>query len=214
MKVPFPLSLRRILLPVRFFLPLVENAHGHNNLLSFLPLPIRDISLLFVPVQGGGMEIIMRRKIIGVRDFHNSVDITDPCYNRDVWCRMNHVKIKDGKYTCAVWHHTDKYEHEGKICKDKRVGIIGIYLDGVIPTAKAMEEIGSIGVDAGLAGFFHNKPDYSDEAWSKFCDNIAKGDAWLTEDGFFSSSGYGDGCYGVYALKTNEEIVSLEIRFL
>lgn len=27
----------------------------------------------------------MRRKIIGVKDFHSSVDITDPCYNKDVW---------------------------------------------------------------------------------------------------------------------------------
>ena len=73
---------------------------------------------------------------------------------------------------------------------------------------------GSIGVDAGLAGFFHNKPDYSDEAWSKFCDRIRHGDAWLTEDGFYSSSGYGDGCYGVYAYKQDGEITALEVRFL
>lgn len=77
-----------------------------------------------------------------------------------------------------------------------------------------MEKIGSIGVDAGLAGFFHNKPDYSDEAWSKFCDRIRHGDAWLTEDGFYSSSGYGDGCYGVYAYKQDGEITALEVRFL
>ena len=36
----------------------------------------------------------------------------------------------------------------------------------------------------------------------------------MTEDGFYSSSGYGDGCYGVYAAVQNEEIVALEIRFL
>lgn len=28
----------------------------------------------------------MRRKKIGVMDFHGSVDITDPCYDKDVWC--------------------------------------------------------------------------------------------------------------------------------
>lgn len=38
----------------------------------------------------------MRRKKIGVMDFHGSVDITDPCYDRDTWCRMNDVKIKEG----------------------------------------------------------------------------------------------------------------------
>ena len=38
----------------------------------------------------------MRRKKIGTMDFHGSVDITDPCYNRDVWCRMTDVKIRNG----------------------------------------------------------------------------------------------------------------------
>lgn len=42
----------------------------------------------------------MRRKKIGTMDFHGSVDITDPCYNRDVWCRMTDVKIRNGVYTC------------------------------------------------------------------------------------------------------------------
>lgn len=38
----------------------------------------------------------MRRKQIGVMDFHGSVDITDPCYEKEVWCRMNGVKIRTG----------------------------------------------------------------------------------------------------------------------
>ena len=156
----------------------------------------------------------MKRKKIGIKNFQGSVDITDPCYSRNVWCRMNDVKIKEGDYTCMVWYHTDKGELDGKPYSYKMVGIIGIYLDGIIPPQKGMKGIGSIGVDAGLAGFFHNKPDYSDEAWSKFCDRISHGDAWLIEDGFYSSSGYGDGCYGVYAQKTDGEITALEIRFL
>ena len=69
-------------------------------------------------------------------------------------------------------------------------------------------------MDAGLAGFFYNKPDYDDDAWQEFCNRIRNGDVWMTEDGFYSSSGYGDGCYGVYAEVQNEEIVALEIRFL
>lgn len=155
----------------------------------------------------------MRRKKIGVKNFYGSVDITDPCYSRDVWCRMNDVKIRAGDYSCVVWYHTDRGESDGKPYSHKVVGIIGIYLDGIIPQQKDMKEIGSIGVDAGLAGFFHNKPDYSDDAWSKFCDRISHGDAWLIEDGFYSYSGYGDGCYGVYAQKTDGEITALEIRF-
>ena len=46
----------------------------------------------------------MKRKKIGTMDFHGSVDITDPCYNRDVWCRMTDVKIRKGVYTCMVDH--------------------------------------------------------------------------------------------------------------
>lgn len=94
------------------------------------------------------------------------------------------------------------------------IGIIGIYLDGVIPCQKEMKEIGSIGVDAGLAGFFHNKPDYTDDEWAAFCDRVRHGDAWLIKEGFYSSSGYGDGCYGVYAYEQGGEITAIEIRFL
>ena len=98
-------------------------------------------------------------------DFHGSVDITDPCYDRDVWCRMTDVKIRKGVYACIAWHHKDKgtFDNGEPYCYDV-IGIIGIYLDGVIPCQKEMKEIGSIGVDAGLAGFFHNKPDYTDRS--------------------------------------------------
>ena len=154
----------------------------------------------------------MRKKLIGRKHFEGLIDITDPCYNKDVWCRMN-ATVKAGTYECRVWKQTEKYEYEGKEHKYQIVGIIGIYLDGIIPPQKQMEEIGSIGVDAGLAGFFMNKPDYTDEQWTEFCESICKGDAWIKDEGFFSSSGDGDGCYGVYAYKQNGEITALEIRF-
>jgi len=56
-KVPFPLSLRQILLFVQIYLSI--NAQI-NNLLSLLALRIRENSLLFVPTQSGGMEITMK----------------------------------------------------------------------------------------------------------------------------------------------------------
>lgn len=155
----------------------------------------------------------MRRKKIGVMDFHGSVDITDPGYDRDVWCRMDNVQIKPGEYTCIVWHQKESYELDGESHTYNIVGIIGIYWGGVIPAQKSMECIGSIGVDAGLAGFFHNKPDFNDEDWSTLCEQIREGDAWLNDLGFFSSSGNGDGGYDVYAAKVNSEITALEIRF-
>ena len=87
----------------------------------------------------------LKKNVIGNRYFTDSVDITDPCYDRDTWCRMNGVKIKPGNYKCIVWMRPDKFVHEGKKYDDTRVATIGIYLDGNIPYANEMEEIGEIG---------------------------------------------------------------------
>lgn len=155
----------------------------------------------------------MKKEVIGKKFFNGLVDITDPCYDKDVWCRIN-TTVKSGIYDCVVWRQPEKYEYAGIEHKYQIVGIVGIYLDGIIPLQKDMREIGSIGVDAGLAGFFMNKPDYTDKQWQEFCDSIRQGDAWINNGGFFSSSGNGDGCYEVYAYKKNGEIVALEIRFV
>ena len=37
-------------------------------------------------------RFFMRKKTIGKLSFGPTVDITDPCYDRDVWCRMNILK--------------------------------------------------------------------------------------------------------------------------
>ena len=138
--------------------------------------------------------------------FGNLIDITDPCYDRDVWCRLNNVEISEGCYSCVIWIEDDKEFGES-------VRIIGIYKDGQIPYSEDMEAIGFIGVDAGLAGFFENKPDYKDEEWLEFCDSIKEGNAWIKKEGFFSSSGYGDGEYDVKAFYKEGKITALEIYF-
>ena len=99
----------------------------------------------------------MRRYKIGTKYFEGTVDITDPCYDKDVWCRMT-AEVKAGEYECRIWRHAKKMEYNGREYNDVRVGKIGIYLDGIMPNVKLMKQIGSIGVDAGLAGFFMNKP--------------------------------------------------------
>lgn len=155
----------------------------------------------------------MKRYNIGTKYFEGTVDITDPCYDKDVWCRMT-AEVKPGEYECRICRRAEKVTYGGKEYNDVRVAKIGIYRDGIVPNVKLMKQIGEIGVDAGLAGFFMNKPDYNDEEWGDFCDSIRKGDAWIKDEGFFSHSGYGDGCYGVYAYKVNNEITALEIRFI
>jgi len=76
------------------------------------------------------------------------------------------------------------------------------------------EEIGELAVDAGLAGFFQNKPDYNDDEWDEFCEKINEHNYLITKEGFCTESGYGDGWYPVFAAKDeNGAINALEIRF-
>ena len=153
------------------------------------------------------MKTYLTKKKIGKIKLNGTVDITDPGYSKTSGFRMDKVKIKPGEYDCCAWIGETKEDGE-------RVGIIGIYLDGAIPAQTSMKEIGSISVDAGLAGFFYDKPDYNDEEWGKFCRQTHRGLAWINKDGFFSSSGYGDGFYHVYAKRNQgRKITALEIRF-
>lgn len=159
----------------------------------------------------------LRRKKIGTKHFGPYVDITDPGYDKDTWCRMNNVKIVEGDYACIIWKMTDKFKYEdGEEITDTRVARIGIYLDGVIPLQEDLEQIGEIGVDAGMAGFFMDKPDYTRDEWFAFCNSLGlKENAWIKPEGFFSDSGYGDGGYPVVAGKNEAgEITSLKIVFI
>lgn len=159
----------------------------------------------------------MKAKFVGVKHFGPTIDVTDPCYDKDVWCRINDLKIKEGDYRCAIWPTYEYYtDTKGKRHRNTMVARIGIYL-GDVPDASDLVEKGFIGVDAGLAGFFNNKPDYNDKEWQKICDEFyaTKNEYLFTDEGFFSSSGYGDGSYPLYVeYDSTGEIVSLEIAFI
>ena len=145
------------------------------------------------------------------------VDITDPCYHRDVWCRINDLDVMPGQYQCYFYHGN---------CASwgDRVWILGIeHVDTNLESAK-WKRIGEIGVDAGLAGFFNHKPDYSDEEWDALCidmDDAMSGtvlnqlySVYGSHNGFWSQSGCGDGSYFVYAKRNDDgRIAALEIRF-
>lgn len=152
----------------------------------------------------------LRKKTIGICRFNSRIDITDPAYDKDVWCRMDNVEIIPGDYTCVTWVCTEK--------NVRYVGNIGIYFGGIIPRQESMVQLGYIGVDSGLAGFFEDKPDYTDAEWDAFCERInsdRKNAAWIMGNGFFSESGYGDGAYPVYAHKNKDgKVTALEVRFI
>lgn len=143
------------------------------------------------------------------------VDITDPCYDKDVWCRLK-AKVKPGLYEaiCIITEDKDPYTNSFY----KRVAKHMLQKRDIDEVLKLSEKeyIGDIGVDAGLAGFFPNKPDYPDEKWLDLCNKVFNDNIVTVfyEDGVVTSSGDGDGCYPVYAKRDqNGEIVYLEIDF-
>ncbi len=139
------------------------------------------------------------------------ISVTDPCYDMGTYGRIDGVQIIPGTYKCNSW-----------VCKkgDKwsigRTFIAQILLKGVDTKKSEREYIGSIGVDAGLAGFYQNKPDYSDSEWNDFCDAFFASDGndyLLNEYGFCTSSGFGDGSYDVYVYRNDYGVYCVEIEF-
>lgn len=154
-----------------------------------------------------------------------TIDITDPCYDKPFrGCGIGDVKVKSGEYVCNVYVDTD--------------GVVGGL--GKTPCANEIilpeyEDEGEwnflcyIGVDAGLAGCFINKPNFNDQEWEKVCDytynnkNFANKiyGAILINDlslikcrGFYTQSGYGDGTYPVWIKSYNDKIVGIRISFV
>lgn len=104
----------------------------------------------------------MRRKKIGTMNFHGSVDITDPCYDRDVWFRMTDVKIRKGVYTCIHGGiNADSYE---------------LVFDGDLP-AQTAEDVFRIFNLEHPNGYRGRSMSVSDIVWMEgigywFCDSI------------------------------------------
>ena len=105
----------------------------------------------------------LRKQTIGKKYFSGKIDITDPCYNKDVWCRTT-ATVKDGEYSCVIWKSTKTYEIEGKEHKyDKqthpaRFEVISKNWDAILkitdeelPTVQKISEIlNTIGIPTDL----------------------------------------------------------------
>ena len=150
----------------------------------------------------------MKKKFekVGVLNLEDGkIDITDPCYDNDIWCRINNVDVKPGKYNC--------YVKKDNSYRCPRVQEIRIVRQGSSKFANNWEILGWIGVDAGLAGFFISpKKNYSDEEWKKFCDSLKNDVYFVREYGFFSYSGFGDGEYDV-KIDDDDNIIAVRIIF-
>ena len=131
----------------------------------------------------------------------SQIDVTDPCYDSDVWYRIK-LPIIPGKYIAQA----DEIESNQY---GKRISQLSLIREELYKKDVHEKIVGNIGVDAGLAGFFENKPDYNDKEWYEICDFLMNNngnfykcdlDSPLKCNGVFSSSGFGDGAYDVVEL--------------
>lgn len=126
------------------------------------------------------------------------IAVADPCHDHNVW-RRSTLPIKPGEYTW--WAE----ENTGSV--GTRIHSLSIFQKGAYTSWERGETVAYVGVDAGLAGFFEDKPDYDDEEWSAICDYLHNKNVARAEKenrfkcvGICSSSGYGDGEYEVVKL--------------
>lgn len=166
------------------------------------------------------------------KDFDGVVDVTDPFYDRDVWCRINDVKLAPGPYVCIAEriqynesYYTGKKKkrlvtyRENRICKAAvinaslcpelvELGIGEFERDFPSPDSFGLpvQTLGEAGVDTGRLGFFHNKPDDLND------DGL--GDVYVIDCGFAVSSGFGDGTYKVLGLADPEDPGQWEALFV
>ncbi len=154
------------------------------------------------------------------------VDVTDPCYDKDVWCRTT-VDVMPGWYNCYAYRGDD----DGRI---KRSMIVREgYDDPTHYISRVFHKCGEIGVDAGLAGFFHEKPDFGDAEWREICTWLMDSDNGMPSplgtkhrnvylshkyhvsgfEGFFTSSNWGDGGYDVASADEDGHTVAVIIDF-
>lgn len=151
--------------------------------------------------------------------------VSDPGYDRTVWCMNNNVQVKSGEYlSFAIKSDEDKFG-------DRVACIICIRSQSFTDLKKALRKNWSvvdttIGVDSGQAGIFDNSvyPEGTDvgefgepDTFYGECCEITLGDQSCGRlkngKGIVSSSGFGDGSYELKALKEGDASIALMIDF-
>ena len=137
---------------------------------------------------------------LGPIELSGTVVVSDPCYDRDVWCMKPGVKVKPGKYRVFV-----SRQNEGRF--GIRIAcIMVVHEDYEAADIKKWDVCsGSIGVDSGQCGIFDDTiypmmQDHQDfEPFYGECCALTLSEESVgilsSDKGVVSSSGYGDGSY-------------------
>lgn len=157
-----------------------------------------------------------------------NITVIDPCHKSEDGIL---IPIMPGTYNCYV--SKEKDDLSGYVVVANRIVLASVSDDGEQYADQEWSFIDCVGVDAGLAGFFQNKPDFSREEWSSFCETLgeieqaqsrtASSHTFFydnatdpTTKGYFTYSGYGDGEYEVYGVLDDETgtYKAVEILFI
>lgn len=161
---------------------------------------------------------------IGDFEFTKTVDATDPCYDRSIYsgasgvaeCGVADISLVPGLYT--GYADINDEDRCSSLVVAPAGSISGAAVDEYLLDL-SFDEIGIVGVDAGVAGIFQDKPDFQGDEWLAFVHSeglVNDGERyWLTPYGFCTNSGYGDGGYPLYAYYDGSgNIIALEIRYI
>ena len=150
------------------------------------------------------------------------VVISDPCYDRSVWCMATDVDVKPDSYATYIFK---KDEKEWGI---RVAAIMAIHADYSGSLQNDWEPCDySIGVDSGQCGIFDDavypanestSGEYGDEDsfYGECCKltlSDEQGGILKSRNGIVSSSGYGDGSYGLLCQYHEGERIALMVDF-
>ena len=165
----------------------------------------------------------MKAKCVGTINLGNEVTISDPCYDSGIWCSITFKNILEGDFKCYI--KEKKYGSWG----NRVTEMYAIHNDYEnLVRADNYEYCGDVCVDSGTMSITdtayydscHSNDDYSEEWYNRevceaTCGDDEKEYNIADYKCFISTSGIGDGQYGVYgAFDGEDKLYAVKIVFL
>jgi hypothetical protein len=160
----------------------------------------------------------------GYIDLSGKVIVSDPCYDRDVWCMAKNIAVKPGEYIACIVKSDESNLGIRVAC----IAVLNTESVKLLQPDSEWEVCSNhIGVDSGQCGIFDDTiypmdkqslGEHEDENtfYGECCKltlSDAKSGILKSRRGVVSSSGFGDGVYNLLCLRRKGECVALMIDF-